>query len=74
MTEPLLHLFDVVDDRSRAQRIWDQVRGPWSLRRAWGLVCATLAAVPGVRRHVLNTTPLKAHPMFDKYERAGRLP
>jgi hypothetical protein len=65
--------FDFIDDRSRTQRVWDHLRGPWSSRRAWNLVCAALAAVPGVRRYVLSTTPLSAHPMFDTYKRAGRL-
>lgn len=68
-----LSVFDFVDERSRAQRVWDHVRGPWSRHRAWNLVCASLAAIPGVRRYVLSTTPLAAHPMFETYERA-RLP
>lgn len=66
-------IFDL-PERGRLERVVDQVRGPWSRRRVWNLVCAGLASVPGVRAYVLSTSPLKAHPMFDTYERARRLP
>lgn len=66
--------FECPDERPRLRRAVDHLRGPWSRRRAWNLVCAGLAAIPGVRRYVLSTSPLSAHPMFETYERARRLP
>lgn len=42
----------------------------WHLLRNAAL--AALSAIPGVRAHVLHTTPIKDHPMFGTMMRAER--
>lgn len=54
----------------REPTLWGYLRGPWSWRRLWHGPCALLAAVPGVREYVLETTPIKDHPMYPIVERA----
>lgn len=43
---------------------WWHYLYPWSLRRIRSMCCGAVAAIPGVRAHVLRTTALCDHPMY----------
>lgn len=44
----------------------------WALRHPVKAVVVGLAGIPGVRRHVLSTTPIKDHPLYAPIDRAHR--
>jgi hypothetical protein len=65
-----LSIFDEVEPLAGWAKVRAHVGGPWSWRRAWGIVLAGLSRTPGLRAHVLYTTSIKDHPMFALMERA----
>lgn len=53
---------------SRRARAWSHLT--WAVRHPARLVVVAFSAIPAVRRHVLDTTPLKDHPSYNRMTRA----